>query len=158
MSHEGFAVIGKKSTTSGGLSLMGCVLLIIIFFLAIAVLLSGAEDSRKWGYIIYSIISLPMAAVCLFGFLRNLNLPNDLILINKTTLIINMARDSRAEIPLAEISGVQQKNARARFASYSFGKLKIITYTMGEYVIKDLSQVDAVKTAILLALPRKIIE
>lgn len=152
MYNDGFNVVGRKSKTSGYLSLLGFFLLIALFIISFCALI---KLSKNLEYIIWSIVSLPFAVLCLFSFINNYRLPNDLILINKTTLVINEGGDRKSEIPLAEICGVQQKNARARFASYSFGKIIISTYTMGEYIIKDLSEVDAVKTSILMALPRK---
>lgn len=152
MNDEGFNVIGRKSKTSGNLSLLGFFLLIVLFIISFCALI---KLSKNFEYIIWSIVSLPFAVLCLFSFINNYKLPNDLILINKTTLVINEGGDRKSEIPLAEISGIEQKNARARFASYSFGKIIISTYSMGVYTVKELSDVDAVKTSILMALPRK---
>jgi predicted membrane channel-forming protein YqfA (hemolysin III family) len=148
--EERTIVIGKKSSWSGNRKLVFSILLAIMCVISIYTLTLSSDDSRS---VIYIFFCLPGALFYLVAYIVYRKKPIDLLLAEGSSLIINQ-NSGDIIIPFADISKVVQKNAWSRWNTCSFGKIIIYTTNGNEYVVRDLADVDDVKTEILMRMPR----
>ena len=132
--------IGNKSKTSIGLYILG-----LFLSLGLSVTTIGLQELR--GYVFF-VLGILMFIYCVVSIINYVRKPEILVSVINDELKI-FSNSKYVTLPLSSIISIKPKNAHSRFKTYKHGNLTIITKNGEEFVIRELDNIDDVKTEIL---------
>lgn len=148
MNNEQFIVIGKLSRFW-----LVCNLCLFSLGFMIGLFILGMERD-EFTIIKGAIVGCFLIVILwVISFLSDRRKSKNLILLSDSKLIINKSQE-QIIIPLSEINSIKQTRYRGYF---KYGVIIIYTNSMGVYKVNNVYNIDDVKTAILLHLPRRYI-